>query len=84
MSDVGIAVGIDLGTTYSVVSIFHDNEIKILLDEDGDNTIPSFVAFTEEEELVGKEAKNQTATNATNTVFDAKRLIGRMFADPIV
>ena len=84
MSDVGIAVGIDLGTTYSAVSIFQNDKLEIIQNKDGDNTMPSFVAFTEDGKLVGKEAKNQAAMNAKNTVFDAKRLIGRMFDDSIV
>jgi heat shock protein 1/8 len=75
------AVGIDLGTTYSCVGIFRDDRIEIIANDQGNRTTPSFVAFTDTERLIGDSAKNQVAMNPTNTVFDAKRLIGRKFAD---
>ncbi|KAK2733204.1 70-kilodalton heat shock protein [Myotisia sp. PD_48] len=75
------AVGIDLGTTYSCVGIFRDDRIEIIANDQGNRTTPSFVAFTDTERLLGDAAKNQTAMNPSNTVFDAKRLIGRKFAD---
>ena len=84
MTDAGTAVGIDLGTTYSCVGIFQNDKVEIITNDQGLNTTPSYVAFTEEERLIGDAAKNQTARNPTNTVFDAKRLIGRKFADGIV
>ena len=75
------AIGIDLGTTYSCVVIFRDDRIEIIANDQGNRTTPSFVAFTDTERLIGDSAKNQVAMNPHNTVFDAKRLIGRKFQD---
>ena len=78
------AIGIDLGTTYSCVGVFRHNRVDILANDMGNRTTPSYVAFTEDERLVGDAAKNQCAMNPLNTVFDAKRMIGRKFSDPII
>jgi len=78
------SMGIDLGTTYSCVGVFKDNEVHIVANDMGNRTTPSYVAWTDGERLLGDAAKNQVANNPTNTVFDAKRLIGRKFQDPVV
>ncbi|CAK4834912.1 unnamed protein product [Aphanomyces euteiches] len=81
---VNVSVGIYLGTMFSSVGVWENDQVTIIANDQGFHTTPSFVAFTDSEYLVGDVAKSQLATNPVNTIFDVKRLIGRKFSDPVV
>lgn len=84
MASKGYCIGIDLGTTYSCVGHYNDGHVDIIANDIGNRTTASYVGFTESDRIIGDAAKTQASSNASNTVFDAKRLIGRKFSDPTV
>lgn len=79
-----VAWGCDLGTTYSAMGIWKNGRVDIIANDQGNRTTPSYVAFSDSERLVGDAAKNQAAMNPTNSIYDAKRLIGRKFSDSVI
>lgn len=78
--DLGIVIGIDLGTTYSRFGVMQNGQVEIIVSDQGNPFTPSYVAFTTDERLIGDAAKNQAIMSPYNTVFDVKRFIGRKFA----
>ncbi len=84
MTTKKIAIGIDLGTTYSCVGIYRNGQVQIISNDQGSNTTPSWVSFSDTERLIGEGAKTQSIRNSTNTIYESKRLIGRKFTDESV
>lgn len=81
-SKKSVAIGLDLGTTYCALGYYKNGQVEIITNDQGERTTSSFISFTDEERLIGTAAKNACASNPTNTVYDAKRFIGRNYDDP--
>lgn len=79
-----VAIGIDLGTTYSCVGVWQNDRVEIIANDQGNRTTPSWISFTEEERLVGDAAKSQVSSNPLNTISNAKRFMGRRYDDPVI
>lgn len=79
-----IVIGVDLGTTFSAVSVFRNGKAEVIANDQGERTTPSWIAFTDTEKLVGQPAKSQAAQNPKNTIYDIKRLMGHKFSDKVV
>ena len=79
-----VAIGIDIGTTYSCVGIWKNDRVEIISNDQGNRTTPSYVAFNDQERLIGDSAKNQASMNPINTLYDAKRMIGKKYNDHTV
>ena len=85
LDDVGTVIGIDLGTTYSCVGVYKDGRVEIITNDQGNRITPSYVAFdSQNKRLLGDAAKNQLSDNPRNTIFDAKRIIGRLYSEKSV
>lgn len=84
MTTKKISIGIDLGTCYSCVGVYQNGQVQIISNDQGSNTTPSYVSFTETERLIGDGAKTQSIRNSSNTIYEAKRLIGRKFDESSV
>ena len=79
-----LSIGIDLGTTFSCVGIYRNGMVEVIANDQGNRTTPSFVSFTSEERLIGDAAKSSASANPKNTVYDAKRMIGRNYNDTAI